>query len=86
MSKYSELYAKCGRENKTCSCCRYLYADPMVKDIPVDEEPPQCMNRNNKLQDGNIQLVHVMPWDTCGYWEYYLDENGNTLSWGYNEI
>ena len=34
---YTKLYAKCSKENKTCSHCKFMYYDPMLKDIPVDE-------------------------------------------------
>jgi len=43
-----------------------MYYDPMLKDIPVDEAPPLCMNMHNKPVGGWRQ---VMPWDTCKLWK-----------------
>lgn len=68
---YTELYKKCSKENKTCSHCRFLYSDPMLKNIPVDEAPPLCMNMQNKPVGG---WKVIMPWDTCELWEYCKDD------------
>lgn len=71
-------YERCGSHSNTCSNCKWMYADCMVKDIPVDKAPPECMN---KIRMGDAKILHIMPWDACDLWESCKDESGKDVSW-----